>query len=112
MTKQELLEAEPTAVSTYSKWSSGISPEQAYRAKIEFLLDESSDERLAYVWQRVFPLPIDPANELPQRRGIIEDLADFAEVLKLNLDGMEAHRLCWLVEKYASYDLYNLSQNR
>ena len=54
---------------------------KAYRAKIESLLDESRDERLADVWQRLYPLPIDPASELPECRGIIEDLADFAEAL-------------------------------
>ena len=63
---------------------------KAYRAKIESLLDESRDERLADVWQRVYPFPIDPASELPDRRGIIEDLADFAEVLQPSLDGMKA----------------------
>ena len=75
---------------------------KAYRARIESLLDESSDERLADVWQRVYPLPIDPACELPDRRGIIEDLADFAVVLRPSLDGMQANRLCRLVEKYAA----------
>ena len=79
-----------------------IAARSAYRAKIESLLDESSDERLADVWQLLYPFPIDPAYELPDRRGIIEDLADFAEVLKPNLDGMKAVRLCWLIEKYAA----------
>ena len=75
---------------------------KAYRAKIESLLDESRDERLAEVWQRVCPFPIDPACELPDRRGIIEDLADFAVVLQPSLDGMKADRLCRLIEKYAA----------
>jgi hypothetical protein len=75
---------------------------KAYRAKIEALLGESRDERLAGVWQRVCPFRLDPAYELPDRRGIIEDLADFAEVLRPSLDGMKAHRLCRLVEKYAA----------
>lgn len=76
----------------------------AYRAKIELLLDESKDERLADVWQRVCPFPVDPACELPDRRGIIEDLADFGEVLQPNLRGMEGNRLCRLIEKYAACD--------
>ena len=75
---------------------------KAYRAKIESLLDESRDERLADVWQRVYPFPIDPAYELPDRRGIIEDLADFAEVLQPRLDDIKAGRLCRLIEKYAA----------
>jgi hypothetical protein len=77
---------------------------KAYRASIESLPDESSDERLAEVWQRVCPFPIDPAYELPDRRGIIEDLADFAGVLQPSLNGVSAHRLCRLVEKYAAYE--------
>jgi hypothetical protein len=77
---------------------------KAYRAKIETLLAESQDERLADVWQRVSPFPIDPGCQLPDRRGIIADLADFAEVLRPSLDGMQAHRLCGLIEKYAAYE--------
>jgi len=75
----------------------------AYRAKIESLLGESRDSRLADIWQRVCPLPIDPAHDLPDRRGIIADLADFAEALQPSLEGMKSHRLCQLVERYASY---------
>jgi hypothetical protein len=82
----------------------GTAARNARRAKIESLLDESRDERLAGVWQRVYPLPIDSASELPDRRGIIEDLADFAEVLQSSLDGMEANRLCWLIETYAAWE--------
>ena len=81
-----------------------IAARKAYRAKIESLLDESRDERLADIWQRAYPLPIDPAYELPDRRGIIEDLADFAEVLRPSLGCMKSHRLCRLLEKYATYD--------
>ncbi len=79
-------------------------PWSAYRAKIESLLGKARDERLADVWQRVCPFPVDPSHELPNRRGIIEDLADFAEVLQPSLGGMKADRLCWLIEKYAAYD--------
>src|SRR5580704_12156084 len=75
---------------------------RAYRTKIESLLAESGDEPLADVWQRVCPLPVDLAWEVPDRRGIIEDLADFVEVLRPNLKGMKAHRLCCLIEKYAA----------
>jgi hypothetical protein len=82
----------------------------AYRARIESLLDESGDEPLADVWQRVCPFPVDAACELPDRRGIIEDLADFAEVLRPSLDGMQAHRLCRLIEKYAARGSRQLDQ--
>ena len=75
---------------------------KAYRAKIKSLFDKSRGERLADVWQRVYPLPIDPTCELPDRRGIIEDLADFADVLQPSLNGLSAHRLCRLIEKYAT----------
>ncbi len=81
-----------------------IAARKAYRAKIESLLDESRDERLADMWQRAYPLSIDPAYELPDRRGIIEDLADFAEVLQPSLGCMKSHRLCRLLEKYATYE--------
>ena len=76
---------------------------KAYRAKIESLLDKSRDVQLADVWQRVYPSPIDPASELPDHRGIIEDLADFSEVLQPSLDGMEADRLCRLIELIEKY---------
>jgi hypothetical protein len=79
-----------------------IAARKAYRAKIESLLDESGDERLAEVWQQVNPFPVDPARELRDRRGIIEDLADFAEALQPGLDGMKADPLCRLIEKYAA----------
>ncbi len=78
---------------------------KAYRAKIESVLARSEDEPLADVWQRVCPFPIDPAGEVPNRRGIIRDLADFAEVLRPSLDGMQAPRLCRLIEKYAACGL-------
>ena len=42
---------------------------KAYRAKIESLLDESRDERLADVWQRLYPLPIDPADDESRNIG-------------------------------------------
>ena len=76
--------------------------EKAHRAEIESLLDKARDVQLADVWQRVYPFPIDPTCKLPARRGIIEDLADFAEVLHPSLDGMKPDRLCRLVEKYAA----------
>ena len=79
-----------------------ISAREAYRARIESLLDESEDEQLAAVWQRVCPFPVDPAYELPDRQGIIEDLADIAEVLRPSLRDMKAIRLCRLIEKYAA----------
>ena len=75
---------------------------KAYRAKIESLLDESRDERLAGMWQQVSPFAIDQAYELSDRRGIIEDLTDFAEAIQPSLDGMKADQLCRLIEKYAA----------
>jgi hypothetical protein len=68
------------------------------RAKIEALLDKANGEVLADLWQELFPCP---ADELPERRAIIEDLADFAEVLRPRLADMGADQLCWLIEKYA-----------
>ena len=76
---------------------------KANRARIEALLDELRDERLTKVWRLVCPLATDPAYDLPARGGIIEDLADFAEVLRPRLDGMKPGRLCRLIEKYATY---------
>jgi hypothetical protein len=35
---------------------------------------------------------------------MVEDLADFAEVLQPSLDGMKANKLCRLIEKYAAYE--------
>ncbi len=84
---------------------------KVYRAKIKSLLGESKDKQLADVWQRVCPLRIDPARELPDRRGIIEDLADFAEVLQPSLSGMKAQRLCLLVEKYAACESRHSGSN-
>lgn len=75
---------------------------KAYRAKIESLLAESRDERLADMWQQVCPFAVDPAYELPDRRGIIKDLTDFAEAIQPSLDGMKANQLCRLIEKYAA----------
>jgi len=80
-----------------------IAGREAYRAKIESLLGKSRNARLADIWQRVCPFPIDPRHELPDRRGMIADLADFAEALQPNLDGMKSHRLCQLVEHFATY---------
>jgi hypothetical protein len=84
------------------RYTRASAAKRAYRARIESLLNESKDERLAAVWQRVCPFPIESAHDLPDRRGIIKDLADFAEVLQPSLDDMEAHRLCHLVEKYGA----------
>ena len=111
MTEQELLEAQPTAVLTNN--SRAIEDDitrrtvarTAYRAKIESLLDESSDERLADMWQRVYRFPV----EVPDRRAIIEDLADLAEALKPSLDGMKADRLCRLIEKYVGCEFTDLT---
>ena len=75
----------------------------AYRAQIESLLEESEDQALADAWRRVSPFPMDSACELPNRRGMISDLADFAAALQPSLVGLKAERLCGLLERYAAY---------
>jgi hypothetical protein len=71
---------------------------RAYRATIEALLDKVNGEVLAELWREVCPYPVD---ELPQRHGMIEDLADFAEVLRPRLADMQANELCRLIQRYA-----------
>ena len=68
-------------------------------ARIETLLDEVDDPVLADLWQQICPLHVD---QLPDRQGIIADLADFAEVLQPRLNGMQAPQLCRLIEAYAT----------
>jgi hypothetical protein len=70
-----------------------------HRAKNEALFDELATERLADLWQGLYPFPIDPDCELPDRQEIIEDLADFGLVLQPNSDGLTAEQLCWLIDK-------------
>ena len=70
-----------------------------YRARIEALLDKANGEVLADLWQEVCPYPVD---ELPEHHAIIEDLADFAEVLQPHLADMQADELCRLIQKYAA----------
>ena len=48
--------------------------------RIETLLDKVDDAVLAKLWRQICPLHVD---QLPDRQGIIADLADFAEVLSL-----------------------------
>jgi len=74
----------------------------AYRARIESLLDESRDEQLVQLWQRVGVCHDNWSHEMLDRRGMIVDLADFAMVLQLNLHGMTADRLVQRIEKYAA----------
>jgi hypothetical protein len=83
-----------------------IAARKAYRARIESLLDESRDERLADVWQRVYPFPVEPAGALPDRRGMIEDLVDFVETLQPSLGNVTADQLCRLIEKYGPFHKY------
>jgi hypothetical protein len=70
-----------------------------YRARIEALLDKANGEGLADLWQEVCPFPVD---ELPERPAIIEDLADFAEVLQPRLVDMRVDELCRLIQRYAA----------
>lgn len=76
-------------------------PGKAYRAKIEALLAELPCEQLVDVWQQVCPFLIASEFGLPDRLGIIQDLADFVEILQPNLEDMTADQLCRWVERYA-----------
>lgn len=84
---------------TATKAATGRRTAASHCAKIEALFDKVATERLADLWQRLYPLPIEPDCELPDRQGIIEDLADFGQVLQPNSDGMTADQLCWLIDK-------------
>jgi hypothetical protein len=67
--------------------------------QIETLLDEVDDLVLEKLWRQIRPLY---EEYLPDRQQIIEDLADFAEVLQPRLNGMRASQLCRLIEASAS----------
>ena len=71
----------------------------ASMTRIETLLDEVDDPVLANLWRQICPLDVE---QLPDRQGIIADLADFAEVLQPRLNGMHAPQLCRLIETYAT----------
>jgi hypothetical protein len=73
---------------------------QAYRAKIEAMLAELACEQLVDAWRQVCPFAIAAEFGLPDRLGIIRDLADFAEVLQSNLEEMTSEQLCRQVAKY------------
>jgi hypothetical protein len=68
-------------------------------ARIETLLDKVADPVLADLWLRICPLQVE---QLPNRRGIIADLADYAEVLHPHLSGMRPPQLRRLIESYAA----------
>ena len=67
--------------------------------RIERLLDKVDDPVLADLWRQICPLDVE---QLPDRQGMIADLADFAEVLQPRLNGMQAPQLCRLIEAYAA----------
>ena len=67
--------------------------------RIEALLDKVDDPVLANLWRQICPLDVE---QLPDRQGLIADLADFAEVLQPRLNGMQAPQLCRLIEAYAT----------
>jgi hypothetical protein len=67
--------------------------------RIETLLGKADDPVLADLWRQIYPLHVD---QLPDRQGIIADLADFAEVLQPRLNGMQALQLYRLIEAYAA----------
>ena len=71
----------------------------ASMTRIETLLNEVDDPVLADLWRQICPLDVE---QLPDRQGIIADLADFAEVLQPRLNGMHAPQLCRLIEAYAT----------
>ena len=66
---------------------------------IETLLDKVDDSVLASLWRQVCPPHVD---RLPDRRGIIADLADFAEVLQPRSSGIRASQLCRLIAATAT----------
>jgi hypothetical protein len=72
--------------------------ERSRRATIEILLDKANHQVLADLWQEVCPYLVD---ELPERQGLIEDLADFAEVLRPSLGDIQTDELCRLIQRYA-----------
>lgn len=86
---------------TAIKAATGRRTVASHRAKIEALFEKLATEQLADLWQRLYPLPIEPDCELPDRQGMVEDLADFGQVLQPNSDGLNADQLCWLIDKCA-----------
>jgi hypothetical protein len=70
------------------------------RAKVGLLFAELATDRLAGLWRRLFPLSVDSGRELPDRQEMIEDLADFGQVLQPNQDGLTADQLCWMLDKF------------
>jgi hypothetical protein len=71
----------------------------ASMTRIDNLLDKVDDPVLADLWGRICPIDVE---QLPDRQGMIADLADFAEVLQPRLIGMQASQLCRLIEAYAA----------
>lgn len=76
-----------------------VKPWHSYRTEIELLLAELPRKRLVDAWRRTCPLAIAAAFGLPDLAGVIRDLADFAVVLRLRLDGMTADQLCRHIEQ-------------
>ena len=72
----------------------GMATGTASVTRIETLLDKVDDPVLADLWRQIRPRH---ADQLPDRRRIIADLADFAEVLQPDLHGMQAPQLCKLI---------------
>jgi hypothetical protein len=69
------------------------------RSKIEVLLGGVTTPQLADLWRQLYPLPVESDRELPDRRALIDDLADFGQTLQPNTDGLTADQLCRLVGK-------------
>jgi hypothetical protein len=86
-------------LATIPAWAKRPTTSGVYRAKVEVLLGRADAALLSSVWQEVFPCV---ADKLPDRRGMIEDLADFAEVLRPQLAGMRPNQLCRLIQANAA----------
>jgi hypothetical protein len=67
--------------------------------RIEVLLGGVTTAQLADLWRRLYPLPLESDRQLPGRPALLDDLADFGQVLQPNADGLTADQLCWLLSK-------------
>jgi hypothetical protein len=79
-----------------TKEMAAVRPMPASITRIEALLDKVDDPILTKLWRQICPLHL---KQLPDRQGIIADLADFAEVLQPRCNGSQ---LCRLIEAHAA----------
>jgi hypothetical protein len=73
---------------------------KVYRAQLEAKLAELADRQLVEAWLLVCPFAVPRACDMPDRLGMIQDLADIAEALQPSLQEATADQLCWLVKQY------------